>query len=99
RTSFVIAHRLSTIRNADRILVIEDGRIAEMGSHTELLQLGGHYYRLYTQQFRKELEVEYDPFAQVVEQALDEPAEFDPQSRPADTGNGHVAVSELEFGD
>ena len=99
RTSFVIAHRLSTIRNADRILVIEDGRIAEMGSHTELLQLGRHYYRLYTQQFRKELEVEYDPFAQVVEQALDEPAEFDPQSRPADTGNGHVAVTELEFGD
>ncbi len=59
RTSFVIAHRLSTIKNADRILVIEDGRIAEMGSHAELLQKGGHYYKLYTQQFARELEQEY----------------------------------------
>ena len=63
RTSFVIAHRLSTIRSADRILVIEDGRITEQGNHTELLRAGGHYYRLYTQQFRRELEQEYDPFA------------------------------------
>ena len=59
RTSFVIAHRLSTIRRADRILVIEDGRIAEQGSHAELLKLRGHYYRLYTQQFRHQLEVAY----------------------------------------
>jgi len=65
RTSFVIAHRLSTIRSADRILVIDNGQIAEMGSHAELLRSGGHYYRLYTQQFRKELEQEYDPFAQI----------------------------------
>ena len=62
RTSFVIAHRLSTIRNADRILVIENGRITEMGSHSELLRQRGHYYRLYTQQFRRERETEYDPF-------------------------------------
>lgn len=55
RTSFVIAHRLSTIRNASRILVIEDGRIAEMGTHHELLTHHGHYYRLYTQQFQQEL--------------------------------------------
>ncbi len=55
RTSFVIAHRLSTIRNASRILVIEDGQIAEMGSHRELLAQRGHYYRLYTQQFKQEL--------------------------------------------
>ena len=54
RTSFVIAHRLSTIRRADRILVIEDGRIAEMGTHAELLRKNGHYYRLYTKQFRHE---------------------------------------------
>ncbi len=54
RTSFVIAHRLSTIRNADRILVIENGTISEMGSHSELLRQRGHYYRLYTQQFRRE---------------------------------------------
>jgi len=59
RTSFVIAHRLSTIRRANRILVIEDGRIAEQGTHAELLKLGGHYYRLYTQQFRHELEAQY----------------------------------------
>ncbi len=59
RTSFIIAHRLSTIRRADRIVVIEAGRIAEMGTHAELLRLRGHYYRLYTQQFRQELEQEY----------------------------------------
>ncbi len=61
-TSFVIAHRLSTIKRADRILVIEDGRIAEMGSHAELLRARGHYYRLYTKQFRHQLEQEYDLF-------------------------------------
>ena len=62
RTSFIIAHRLSTIKRADRILVIEGGRIAEMGSHSELMRAQGHYYKLYTQQFRHELEFEYDPF-------------------------------------
>ncbi|MBP9502976.1 MAG: ABC transporter ATP-binding protein [Candidatus Promineofilum sp.] len=56
RTSFVIAHRLSTIRSADRILVIEGGRIAEMGSHADLIRAGGHYYNLYTRQFRRERE-------------------------------------------
>ncbi len=59
RTSFVIAHRLSTIRRANRILVIEAGRIKEQGTHAELLRQRGHYYRLYTQQFRHELEVHY----------------------------------------
>jgi len=62
RTSFIIAHRLSTIKRADRILVIEGGRIAEMGTHAELLRAKGHYYRLYTRQFRKEMEEEYDLF-------------------------------------
>jgi len=62
RTSFVIAHRLSTIKRADRILVIEDGQIAEMGAHAELLRQRGHYYRLYTEQFRQELEQKYDVF-------------------------------------
>ena len=66
RTSFVIAHRLSTIKRADRILVIEDGRIAEMGIHAELLRARGHYYRLYTKQFRHQLEQEYDVFKQPV---------------------------------
>ena len=62
RTSFIIAHRLSTIKRADRILVIEDGRITEMGSHAELMRARGHYYRLYTRQFRRELEREYELF-------------------------------------
>lgn len=56
RTSFVIAHRLSTIKRADRILVIEAGRITEMGNHAQLIRKRGHYYRLYTNQFRSQLE-------------------------------------------
>ena len=52
RTSFVIAHRLSTIRNADKIVVIEDGEIVEQGHHKELLKQRGFYYRLYMSQFR-----------------------------------------------
>ncbi|MEX0942415.1 MAG: ABC transporter ATP-binding protein [Pseudomonadales bacterium] len=50
RISVVIAHRLSTIRNADRIVVIEHGRITEAGSHEELMQTPGRYHKLYTQQ-------------------------------------------------
>jgi ATP-binding cassette subfamily B protein len=64
RTSFIIAHRLSTIKRADRILVIDQGKITEMGTHAELLKQKGHYFRLYTQQFRQQLEREYDPFAE-----------------------------------
>lgn len=54
RTSFIVAHRLSTIRNAHRILVISGGRIAEMGSHSQLIRQKGHYYNLYTTQFKEE---------------------------------------------
>ena len=61
RTSFVIAHRLSTIRDADVILVMEDGRIVEQGTHHELLEARGHYFDLYNSQFaagKEELEEE-----------------------------------------
>ncbi|AEE95450.1 ABC transporter ATP-binding protein [Mahella australiensis] len=51
RTSFVIAHRLSTIRNADRIMVIDEGQIKESGTHDELMAAGGIYRELYTSQF------------------------------------------------
>ncbi|WP_244969240.1 ABC transporter ATP-binding protein [Tissierella praeacuta] len=54
RTSFVIAHRLSTIRNANRILVIKDGKIEESGNHKELIKKKGYYYSLYTNQFIEE---------------------------------------------
>jgi len=52
RTSFVIAHRLSTIRGADKLLVIDDGRILERGTHDELLAQGGFYHKLYMSQFK-----------------------------------------------
>lgn len=54
RTNFVIAHRLSTIRNADIILVVNDGKIIERGSHDELMRKRGEYFDLYLRQFREE---------------------------------------------
>ena len=48
RTTFVIAHRLSTIKNSDCIMVLENGRIIERGSHERLLEQKGRYYQLYT---------------------------------------------------
>jgi ATP-binding cassette subfamily B protein len=60
RTSFVIAHRLSTISNADLVIVIENGRIAEQGAHETLLAEQGVYHRLYHSQFR--VQMQNDPF-------------------------------------
>ena len=57
RTSFIIAHRLSTVRNCDRIILIEDGRIIEMGNHHELIKRKGRYYKLYTNQYIDEQEL------------------------------------------
>jgi ATP-binding cassette subfamily B protein len=58
RTSFVIAHRLSTIRGADVILVVDDGKIIERGTHSQLMKERGHYFELYTKQFEVEANVE-----------------------------------------
>jgi ATP-binding cassette subfamily B protein len=52
RTVFIIAHRLATVRRADRILVLEQGRVVESGTHSELLDRGGRYARFYAQQFQ-----------------------------------------------
>ncbi|MEG0650315.1 MAG: ABC transporter ATP-binding protein, partial [Oscillospiraceae bacterium] len=49
RTSFIVAHRLSTIRSADKILVMQNGKIAESGTHSELMAMKGYYYELNNQ--------------------------------------------------
>ena len=80
RTAFVIAHRLSTIRSADQILVIEEGRIVERGTHEELYALGGRYRELYDQQYRFERNRFVNPGEEVGTEA---PVISGIQSRPA----------------
>ena len=58
RTSFLIAHRLSTVREADRILVLSKGVVIEEGSHSQLMEQKGAYWKLYTRQFKEEVEAE-----------------------------------------
>src|SRR5262249_20682976 len=70
RTTFVIAHRLSTITSADQILVMEEGRIVERGTHRELLAAGGRYRQLYDKQY----EFEKDQFINPGEDFTPEPA-------------------------
>ncbi len=55
RTSIIVAHRLSTIVHSDEILVLDDGKIIERGKHRQLIQERGHYYKLYTNQYSKEM--------------------------------------------
>jgi len=97
-TSFVIAHRLSTIRNATRILVIEDGRIKEMGTHRELLKLGGHYHRLYTQQFRQEVVTQVDELATLLAE-VDTAAIEEAPEPPADGRTNGKVKADLAFAD
>ena len=61
RTTFVIAHRLSTIQSADQILVLEEGKVVERGTHPELLTLGGRYKQLHDKQYRFELDKFINP--------------------------------------
>ncbi len=59
RTSFIIAHRLSTVKNADIIIVVDEGKIVEMGTHSQLLQAEGQYYRMYTGQWEEKRQDEF----------------------------------------
>ena len=65
RTSFVIAHRLSTIRNADQVLVLDNGQIIERGTHKSLLAAKGFYYDLYMSQFRRQIDSEDEVAADI----------------------------------
>src|SRR4051794_26791879 len=67
RTSLVIAHRLSTIRNADKILVVDAGRVVERGTHEELLAAGGLYTELYRTQFERQASLEVEEIEEIAE--------------------------------
>ena len=82
RTTFVIAHRLSTIRSADQILVLEEGRIVERGTHAELLAAGGRYRQLHDRQYA----LETDRFINPGEDFTPEPEAPGPPAAPAGRG-------------
>lgn len=90
RTTFVIAHRLSTIRGANRILVLEQGKIVEQGTHDELLAHGGRYYELYTRQAGLEGNRYVNPGEKEVETA---PGKAAAGAKPGDNPQGLGTVA------
>ena len=88
RTSFVIAHRLSTIRRADRVLVIDEGEIIERGTHGELMEKRGFYYRVYMSQFKGTNGGDLEPIS--LTPAEPQAPQF-PQGRPQMMGHGPMS--------
>jgi ABC-type multidrug transport system fused ATPase/permease subunit len=83
RTTFVIAHRLSTIRSADQILVMDEGRVVERGTHHELLLMGGLYRRLYEKQHGVETDRFINPGEDFTPEASDPRAGLGESARPS----------------
>jgi len=94
RTSFVIAHRLSTIRDADLILVMENGRIMEQGTHGELLKVQGAYSRLYEAQFAAPIDTVDAPIDDVDPPAMETPVAFEQAGTPRPVLPPHGGQSE-----